>query len=487
MQNTHIQPALDTFFQQKWKAKAMTRAYHGEHVSEHRWARLFTRKLQSVVPMNPQYMAANDGSKESQGRGSGRQMKTPAKLGGEKRHLLEEGVDMLTGLGNPSRGYTPYMNMTFAPLERRLDTAIFRAMFASSARQARSFVIQGHVKVNGIKVDKPAYMLNPGDMFQVDPELVMYATGVQKGQGLNPPLLNAATLKERSSKRQTTDTSDMNADRPRPSAYRPGDEPPDIEAIRASQRTGAKHERLAEEAAALEVEVENMGPEDRAKVEQQRLKNLIASAKDLLGSHKDEMNAAKKRRVRAWRDNAKVLLSKTQRAARQGGLTDKDIMEELTSFVGNLSVEDVKGGAIAEAGKPKPTETAAAASGPSLSADQQKMIAEMLVEEEKSSAKRETSAQSPEDSNADEKPAAKKFSWLKSKAPKLDKPYQQPWSPRPFMAAFAVIPRYLEVNPNICAAVYLRHPVARPGSAEVPTPFPEFVNALSFNYYLRRR
>jgi ribosomal protein S4 len=33
-----------------------------------------------------------------------------------------------------------------------LDTAIFRAMFASSVRTARQFCIHGHVNVNGKKV-----------------------------------------------------------------------------------------------------------------------------------------------------------------------------------------------------------------------------------------------------------------------------------------------------------------------------------------------
>ena len=41
----------------------------------------------------------------------------------------------------------PYMAMTFAPLERRLDTAVFRAVFASSARPARQLVVHGAVKV----------------------------------------------------------------------------------------------------------------------------------------------------------------------------------------------------------------------------------------------------------------------------------------------------------------------------------------------------
>lgn len=67
------------------------------------------------------------------------------------------------------------------------------------------------------------------------------------------------------------------------------------------------------------------------------------------------------------------------------------------------------------------------------------------------------------------------------------KPYATPWRPRPYMSPFAFIPRYLEVNHNICSAVYLRHPVARPGLAEVPTPFPGDVQQLAFNWYLRRR
>ena len=80
--------------------------------------------------MDARYLAQNDGSNESAGRGSG--LDVP----GLKRNVPN----------------TPYMQMTFAPLERRLDTCIFRALFASSARQARQFVVHGHVTVNGKKV-----------------------------------------------------------------------------------------------------------------------------------------------------------------------------------------------------------------------------------------------------------------------------------------------------------------------------------------------
>ena len=118
------------FFQQKWDAKAALRAYHSEQVREGMWEHMFSTRLRSVVPMNPESMARNDGSLESAGRGSGLEESAAAK--------------------RPKA--IPYMQMTFAPLERRLDTAIFRALFASSARQARQFVVHGAVKVNGKKV-----------------------------------------------------------------------------------------------------------------------------------------------------------------------------------------------------------------------------------------------------------------------------------------------------------------------------------------------
>lgn len=37
----------------------------------------------------------------------------------------------------------------FRGVERRLDTVIFRSLFASSIQQARQMVIHGHVEVNG--------------------------------------------------------------------------------------------------------------------------------------------------------------------------------------------------------------------------------------------------------------------------------------------------------------------------------------------------
>ena len=110
----------------------MTRNYHGDVVQEKRWQRMFRGSVRSVVPMNHVYLANNDGSEQAAGRGSGLQ-KPPDQ---DKKGVLK----------------TPFLNMVYAPLERRLDTAIFRALFASSLRQARQMVIHGAVTVNGKKV-----------------------------------------------------------------------------------------------------------------------------------------------------------------------------------------------------------------------------------------------------------------------------------------------------------------------------------------------
>lgn len=154
-----------TFFQQKWAAKSKTRAYHGEHIPEKKWVRLFSRRLLGAVDMPPEYLAQHDGSEQAKGRGSGlKSDNTHAEAYSKARKVAGQ----ITGRRTPIKSLTntlleeqfskmtPYMQMTFAPMERRLDTALFRAMFASSVRQARQFIIHKAVTVNGKKVRSSA-------------------------------------------------------------------------------------------------------------------------------------------------------------------------------------------------------------------------------------------------------------------------------------------------------------------------------------------
>jgi small subunit ribosomal protein S4 len=51
-------------------------------------------------------------------------------------------------------------------LESRLDNVVFKMGFSVSRRQSRQLVNHGHVKVNGVKVDKVSYLVKPGDVIE---------------------------------------------------------------------------------------------------------------------------------------------------------------------------------------------------------------------------------------------------------------------------------------------------------------------------------
>ena len=48
-------------------------------------------------------------------------------------------------------------------LERRLDSVVFRLGIAPTIRAARQLVVHGHVRVDGRRLDRPGYLVRPGD------------------------------------------------------------------------------------------------------------------------------------------------------------------------------------------------------------------------------------------------------------------------------------------------------------------------------------
>lgn len=52
-------------------------------------------------------------------------------------------------------------------LERRLDAVIYRMKFVPTVFAARQFVNHGHIKVNGVRVTVPSYLVKPGDVIEV--------------------------------------------------------------------------------------------------------------------------------------------------------------------------------------------------------------------------------------------------------------------------------------------------------------------------------
>ena len=53
--------------------------------------------------------------------------------------------------------------------ERRLDNVVRRAGFTHTRPQARQGVVHGHFQVNGVKVNKPSFLVRPGDVITVRP------------------------------------------------------------------------------------------------------------------------------------------------------------------------------------------------------------------------------------------------------------------------------------------------------------------------------
>ena len=52
-------------------------------------------------------------------------------------------------------------------LERRLDTVIYRAKFATTVFSARQLINHGHIKVNGKKVNISSYLVTEKDTIEV--------------------------------------------------------------------------------------------------------------------------------------------------------------------------------------------------------------------------------------------------------------------------------------------------------------------------------
>ncbi|KAI9765549.1 MAG: mitochondrial 37S ribosomal protein nam9 [Candelina submexicana] len=380
-----------SFFQQKWRAKSLTRAYHGEQIREKQWQRMFRPHMSSVVPMDHVYLAANDGSEQAAGRGSGAD-KDPSDPNNKPKRIPR----------------TPYTNMVYAPIERRLDTAIFRALFASSTRQARQFVVHGSVKVNGKKMIYPGYLLNPGDMFQVEPERVLFATGAGKNK------------EERRAGR-------VLARKATPAKEEDADEAHETTAVTASEEGSGNPSNVPS------------APKDPKVM----LKGLLAQARNVLSDSSENLPAKRKQDLRAFQQTVKRTLARSPHST---PTTITDCLDaELQELTSKLTLVDRK-----------PTQQQEPPENDELPDADKKALQAALREVR----------ENPIDST---------------------KPYATPWRPRDYMSAFAFIPRFLEVNQNICSAVYLRHPVARPGLGEVPTPFSNETNQLAFNWYLRRR
>lgn len=76
-------------------------------------------------------------------------------------------------------------------LERRLDNVVYRMGVASSRAQARQFVLHGHVRVSGHKVNIPSYLVSVGEEISLKGKMhqnamILEARNLAQSQNLVP-------------------------------------------------------------------------------------------------------------------------------------------------------------------------------------------------------------------------------------------------------------------------------------------------------------
>ncbi len=269
----------------------------------------------------------------------------------------------------------------------------------------------------------PSYLLNPGDMFQVDIDRVMTATGKPK----RPDQKQKSTTKNAATEAVEGEEAEADAE-------------------------------ATETAGAAEGEAEPVDPEAAKAKHMAILKELKSRTKMALSHQNHQIRAKTKKSLRKYLKEVEATLNKSRKADRSA--SEMSAAEaELTALFDEISLAGAQREAASKESsqpkpKAKPTGTGTT-STPGLFTEKQRKFLGWMMEDE----------HNPYDSS---------------------KPYATPWRPREWMAPWAFIPRYLEVNQRICAAVYLRHPVARPGLSEVPTPFPIPISQLAFIWYQQR-
>jgi hypothetical protein len=306
----------------------------------------------------------------------------------------------------------------------------------------------------------PGYLLNPGDMFQVEPERVLWATGARKDQdryGPKAPEQHPVVSRQAQNKEEKGRKGSRSAKEGRKEDAGKAEDAKDAKDAKAKEpgeavETAESGESgKTAEASELTEAGDNLaeGDTEVAAKPSRSVKDQLMELRDSVvkALEEEELTGKRKRELRSLRTEVTGAISKAARMSQDDVLLLRSQFSAIEAKLPSVQAAKEKG-AFAAAYE---TELAAVAD-----AKEQDRIRERMKE-------------------------------ILDNPPDPTKPYLTPWRPRDYMSAFAFIPRYLEVNQRICSAVYLRHPVARPGLGEVPTPFDIQTSQLAFNWYLRRR
>lgn len=144
-----------TLFQQRWAAKQLVRAYHGDYINEKTFKRWY-------LPANLPDVRSTSGKDDllSLTKWANRTYSVEREI---KRREEEA-----------SKGLAPVGSLMFSEVERRIDVVIFRSCLAHSVYEARRMVVHGNVLLNGRKHQDANTRLAPGDMVTVDPKAIRF-------------------------------------------------------------------------------------------------------------------------------------------------------------------------------------------------------------------------------------------------------------------------------------------------------------------------
>ncbi|WVO14087.1 hypothetical protein L204_101715 [Cryptococcus depauperatus] len=196
-----------TPYQLRFIAKRLIRGYHGDHIGYTKFSRWYMPESLPVFHESDKINFSGEMGKWIEGR---------ERAGGrtaDERKAKKKAKDSRTPIGT----------MLFAEVERRLDVLIFRACFAQNVWEARRYVVQGHVKLNGEIVRNPNVMLNPGDLFTVNPSAIIMiqppSSKTNTGEEVEEPQSESEETEETESTSIKTDSLEHPSQSPSSKSY----------------------------------------------------------------------------------------------------------------------------------------------------------------------------------------------------------------------------------------------------------------------------
>lgn len=435
-----------TLYQQKWASKQETRAYHGENIKESRWQTLFEKKLEGVAQLD-------------------------ASLKGNV----------------PS---TPMVLQTFAPLEKRLDHVIFRSLFASSIRQAKKFILNGHVKVNDVVIKHPAFTLSPGDVYSVDPERVLEALGAKK------PSLKEAYKVDKMQVIKWQNYVNEVKENPRKVWEKK---------MEKQKKVSSLYAEYSVEGVLTEASKKTSDDAERKKnMQDHKIKKMkeIQNSIDRKSILRDIIKTIPVQKIEVTADLFKEqfgdkLASKAftiyqQLPAKIVNLElEKDLTEEINKIIPSYKDGKAIGEVYEDSNFKKIRSQISELHTEYLEKIRQDFTEKPLAQDELikmwQEGLKKHSPIAPFSEIEEKGSYFLRLPWQRGMfgLQNPSKSYFTPWKPRQFLPVFAILPKHLEISFSTCHGVYLRDPVARPGESEVISPFDEDIHERSYMYYLK--